>query len=188
MELRLLAREGNKDIIREDCSYISHKSRQAFEKIKEKEKKKRQCEIEGGLYDVWEVESYTAVNNKELRLALEELNSAEKTFLFSVIPYIGYEDGLVKKRNGDNINNKDLIEITGLSKPTLIKTIKSLIDKKILYKHEVGRQNQYFINPWIFGRGKRIKIDLKRMFKDYKIKSKDNVRWSDLDGERIREN
>lgn len=185
IEYRILAREGNKDIVKEDCSYIKHTSREAFGKIKEKERVKRQLELDGGLYDVWEVENYTVTNNIELRLILEELDSSERTFLFSIMSFIGYEEGILKKRNGEIISSKDLLEISNLSKPTLNKVIKRLEMKKILYKkEEKGKQNQYFINPWIFSRGKRIKTELKDMFKDYKIRSRKNVKWSDLDGKR----
>jgi hypothetical protein len=73
-----------------------------------------------------------------------------------------------------------LIEITGMSRSTLYHTIDLLHKKDIVYKGKNSRNRQFYINPWLYCKGNRINKVLRDMFKNYKIRSRDNVLWKDL--------
>ena len=93
-----------------------------------------------------------------------KLDTFEKAFLLSIIPYIGYEDCCLKyPNNGILIKFDSLIKISGISKGKLSKVINSLIEKNILYKENAIK---YFVNPYLFYKGHQIEINTKRYFKE----------------------
>ncbi len=101
---------------------------------------------------------------------LNELDIYEKSFLYSIAAYVGYEDGCLKYDNGKEINFESLIEITQISRRKLKDVINQLVNKKVLYKKKKGRNIQYFVNPWLISKGNRISKKLRTMFKEYNIK------------------
>ena len=118
-------------------------------------------------------------NIAEIRAIMKELDTYEKAFLYSIAPFISYEDCCLKYDNGKELNFNTLSEISGISKGKLSETIKKLIDKDILYKGKNSKNTQYFVNPWLFCKGNRINKVLKTMFKNYKIRTL-GVRWREL--------
>lgn len=145
--------------------------------IKKNEKNDNNEEIE---FIYWNTKSFYKVNVAELRLWLDDLSQAEKAFLFSIAPYISFDDCHLQYGNGVDIGTEDLIKITQMSRGLVYKTISSLIEKDILYKGKNSKNRQYFVNPWLFCKGNRINKVLKTMFKNYKIRSKGNIEWKDL--------
>ena len=127
----------------------------------------------------WNSGSFYKGNIEEIRAVMPELDTYEKAFLYSVAPFIGYEDCCIKYDNGRELSFQTLSEISGISTGKLSKVIKSLIDKDILYKGKNSKNTQYFVNPWLFYKGNVINKTLKTMFKNYKIRTL-GVRWREL--------
>lgn len=141
----------------------------SFSRIKEKKKQ----------YEDWQINTFIKGNIEELRKVMKELDVYEKAFLYSIIPYISYEDCCLKYDNGKEIGFDTLVEITGISKGKLSSVIASLVEKDILYKGKNSRNVQYFVNPWLFCKGNRINKVLKTMFKNYEIRTL-GVKWREL--------
>jgi hypothetical protein len=133
----------------------------------------------------WNLENFFKANIAEMRLWMDDLSQAEKAFLFSVAPYISFEDCHIRYGNGVNVGSEDLIKITGLSRGLAYQTIESLIQKDILYKGKNSRDRQFFVNPWLFCKGNRINKVLKTMFQNYKIRVLGGKKWKDVKGDDI---
>ncbi len=126
------------------------------------------------------MESFYKGNIDELRKNMSNLDVYEKAFLFSIVPYIGYEDCCLKYDNGRELKFESLLEITGISRAKLQSVVNSLIEKDIIYKGKNSNAIQYFVNPWLFCKGNRINKVLRTMFKNYKIQVFDGTKWKDL--------
>lgn len=125
--------------------------------------------------------NFSKINMDELQLILPELEIGEKAVLFTLFGYVRYETGLIQYRNGRDITFNDVVKLCGMTEKTLHKIINSLIEKDLLYKGKNSRNVQFFINPWIISRGNTISKVLKDMFKNYKIRSKNNRMWKNLE-------
>ena len=144
---------------------------EAYERIKE----------EGKKYQEWNImEHFYKGNIDEIRKTMQNLNVYEKAFLYSIVPYISYEDCCLKYDNGNELKFETLFDISGISKGKLSAVINSLVEKDIVYKGKNSNTTQYFVNPWLFCKGSRINKVLKTMFKNYEIQTKDGVKWKDL--------
>ncbi len=144
---------------------------EAYERIKE----------EGKKYQEWNImEHFYKGNIDEIRKTMQNLNVYEKAFLYSIVPYISYEDCCLKYDNGNELKFETLVDISGISKGKLSAVINSLVEKDIVYKGKNSNTTQYFVNPWLFCKGSRINKVLKTMFKNYEIQTKDGVKWKDL--------
>ena len=111
---------------------------------------------------------------------MQNLDVYEKAFLFSIVPYIGYENCCLQHSNGNELKFDALVEISQISKGKLSSVINGLIEKDILYKGKNSNMTQYFVNPWLFCKGNRINRVLRTMFKNYKIQTKNGIKWKDL--------
>lgn len=131
-------------------------------------------------YMSWDLKHYSKVNTDELRLLLPELSKNERIVLFSLLPYAGYDDCLLKHMNGKELNIEGIAKISSLSVSTVEKVVESLRHKDILYKGKNSRNVQYFINPWICSRGSKLSKVLKRMFQNYEVQSFGGIKWKDL--------
>jgi hypothetical protein len=128
----------------------------------------------------WKIEHFFKGHIGEINKWLNELSIHEKAFLFSIVPYISYEDCHLQYSNGKDIGTEDLIKITKMARRTIFEVINSLVAKDILYKGKNSKNRQYFINPWLFCKGNRINKVLKTMFKNYRIRVLNNIKWGDL--------
>ena len=127
----------------------------------------------------WIIDYFYKGNIAEIRAIMKELVTYVKAFLYSIAPFVSYEDCCLKYDNGKELSFDTLSEISGISKGKLSETIKKLIDKDILYKGKNSKNTQYFVNPWLFCKGNRINKVLKTMFKNYKIRTL-GIRWREL--------
>lgn len=127
----------------------------------------------------WKIEHFYKGHIKEIEKWMKDLSIVEKAFLFSIVPYISYNDCHLAYGNGVDIGTEDLVEITGLSRGAVYEAINSLVKKDILYKGRNSKNRQYFVNPWLFAKGSRINKVLKTMFKNYRIRVLGGVRWKD---------
>ena len=130
--------------------------------------------------DEWKLKNFYKGNSDELNLLIPELSDRENLFLLRMAQYVGYEDNCLKFGNGQELQIDNFIKITGFGRSTVFKVLNRLEKKDIIYKGSNSKGTQYFINPWLFCKGNRINKVLKTMFKNYRIRSKDNVRWKDL--------
>jgi len=130
--------------------------------------------------EIWSIEHFYKGNMDEVRKQLESLSVYEKAFLFCIVSYVGYEDCCIKFDNGNCIGFDDLVKLCRMGRTKTLNTINELIKKDIIYKGKNSKGLQYFINPWLFCRGKRIDVVLKTMFKNYRIKVRNGMKWSDL--------
>lgn len=127
------------------------------------------------------MEHFYMGNIEEISKLMKNLDIYEKAFLFSIAPYVGYEDCCLKHpSNGVELKFDKLVEISGISRSKLSAVIGGLIDKDILFKGKNSNTIQYFVNPWLFCKGNRINKVLKTMFKNYQIQIFDGTKWKDL--------
>lgn len=131
-------------------------------------------------YEKWDLDNFYRANISELSLLMKELSQTEKAFLFSISPYVSFEDSHLQYGNGVDIGTEELVKITGMSRATVYRTVEDLVAKDVLYKGKNSRSRQYFVNPWLFSKGNRINKVLKTMFKNYKIRMLDNTKWKNL--------
>lgn len=133
----------------------------------------------------WRIENFYKGNVDEIVEWIQDLTMAERAFLFSIAPYISYEDCHLQYRNKRDIDIKDMVKVTGLSKNTVYTVTKSLLSKDILYQGENSSNiRQWFVNPWLFCRGQRVNKVLKTMFKNYKIRVMGGKKWADVEKEK----
>lgn len=105
-------------------------------------------------------------NINKLKKNMTNLDIYERAFLFSIVPYIGYEDCCLKYDNGKEIGFTNLIEISKISKRKVQDIIGSLVEKNILYKEKDGKTIRYFVNPYLFCKGSRIQSRLCSIFEN----------------------
>lgn len=132
------------------------------------------------IYNKWDLDNYYRANVSELTLLLKELSQAEKAFLFSISPYISYEDCRLIFHNGVDIGTEDFMKITNMSRSTVYNIVNSLASKDIIYRGRNSKTRQYFVNPWIFSKGNKINKVLKAMFGNYEIRMLGNRKWKNL--------
>jgi hypothetical protein len=137
-------------------------------------------ELESERYEVWNIQCFYKGNINEIKAQMESLDLNERAFLFSVIPYIGYDDCCLKWSNNKCIGLEGLGSITNLGKK-LTSVISGLRRKDIIYEGHNSKEVQYFMNPWLFYRGTKIEKVLKTMFRNYKVKICGDKKWGTME-------
>ena len=127
----------------------------------------------------WKIEHFYKGNLEEIKRWMKDLSPNEKAILFTISPYVGYEDCCLKHQNGNMVTFEHIVELSCLGRGTASEVINSLITKDILYKGKNGKERQYFVNPWLFCKGNRVNRVLKTMFRNYRIRVV-NRQWKDL--------
>lgn len=128
----------------------------------------------------WRIEHFYKGNLDEIRKWMKELTPNEKAVLFTISPYVGYEDCCLKHDNGRMLAFDDIVELSCLSRGAVSQVLNSLIDKDIIYKGKNAREKQYFVNPWLFCKGNRINKVLQTMFRNYRIRVCNGMKWKDI--------
>lgn len=131
--------------------------------------------------DKWVLSDFCKISAQEQKAWNRDLSYDEKAFLFSVQPYLSFDNDLCDEK-GNQLGTEDVIYLSGLSRNTVYRIIHSLTQKFIVYQGKNGRGRQYIINPWIMCKGVYVKIDYKALFRDYRIRMLGNKRWGDLEG------
>lgn len=109
---------------------------------------------------------------KELEMLFDNeiINFQELGFMvFLALKFTQYEDNTLRNPDGSNCTQKDIIKISGMTKPTISRLLKGLIDKKLIFekKHDtIKNGKRYMITPYIFYKGKMMDSKLKSKFKD----------------------
>ena len=128
----------------------------------------------------WKLDNFFKGHAGEINKWLKELSVNEKALLFSVVPYVSFEDCHLQYSNGNDIGTEELVKITNMPRRTVYETLDSLIKKDILYRGKNSKNRQFFVNPWLFCKGNRINRVLKTMFKNYRIRVMGKKKWGDM--------
>jgi len=128
----------------------------------------------------WKIEHFYKGNLSEINQWMMDLSPNEKAVLFTVSPYVWYEDCCLKRSNGDMLTFDNIVELSGLSRGAVSQTLNSLIKKDILCRNMNSKERQYFMNPWLFCKGNRINKVLQTMFRNYGIRVYGGIKWKDL--------
>lgn len=108
------------------------------------------------------VKTYT----KPLTQLARQLSGAEMNMVYYLLPYISYESGALKHQNGKLLTRAFIALEMGQSERTVDRILQSLKSKKVISHNYVGKEVQYFVNPWLFMKGQRINKTLYEMFKN----------------------
>lgn len=125
-------------------------------------------------------EHYLRMNVLEFALTANTMSESEIGFLVSLLPYMSYVNCLLCYKNGNELTADDMAEIVGASRPTVFNRLESLRKKDIIYRGKHSRGYQYFVNPWLFSKGSKFNSTLRTMFRNYRVKTRGNKKWSDL--------
>jgi hypothetical protein len=128
----------------------------------------------------WKINHYYRGNLPEIRKWMKGLSPQEKALLFTVSPYVGYTDCCLKHDNGNMFRFRDMVELSCLARSSAAVALRGLIDKDILYRGKNSKEIQYFMNPWLFSKGHTINKILQTMFRNYRIKVCQNIKWGNL--------
>lgn len=128
----------------------------------------------------WKIEHFYKGNLREIAKWMKDLSTNERAMLFTLTPYMGFDDCCLKKENGEMVTFDFIASISDMGRATVSRTINLLIKKDILYRGKNSKERQYFINPWLFCKGNRINNILQTMFRNYKIRVCQNIKWGNL--------
>lgn len=99
----------------------------------------------------------------------ENMTANEYKVCLRLLEYIEYESGILKYPNtGKPLSLADIGKITGMSKSTTIRIMKTLAGKRIYGVHKTGKENCYTVNPFIFMKGKYVNKTLYDFYKNSK--------------------
>jgi len=90
---------------------------------------------------------------------------------FLAVNFTNYEDNTLRNEDGEYCTQKDIIEKSGATKPTVSRIMRRLIDKKLLLekKHpRIKNAKRYLITPYLLYRGKMMSRELKEKFDEVK--------------------
>ena len=172
-------------IIDGEAVYLTIRTEKQIEALKAKKQKEtelnlKQQQEDEEKYEIIPMKIFYMGNIEEIKLIMKELDVYERAFLFSVAPYMGYDDCCIKYPNGKELKVEQIAEISGMSIRKAQDVIQSLIGKDILCKNKNSKNIQYFVNPLIFCKKRRANKVLRTMFKNYEIRTMNNVKWKDL--------
>lgn len=95
---------------------------------------------------------------------LYDLKRSEVLFLYSLAPYLLWEENLLVDKEGIPLNQKRLCSELELDRKTIYKQVKSLEQKKCLIRIWDGRDVFYLVNPWLMFKGKKINKSIPTLF------------------------
>lgn len=92
--------------------------------------------------------------------------------LTKMLEYLQYQTGKLVYRNGVTINRKNLARACGVTKGTITRQIKGLIEEDVIKIVKNGRDSIFYVNPYIAHIGKKVNYSLYVLFKDTIYKKK----------------
>lgn len=123
--------------------------------------------VEGDNRLTWKPEKYF---NKSYKSYINEIKSeygltmTEIGIIYTLSYYIGYEDNLLSKSNGDPLFKKDLVDILQIGHNAVDKYMNLLISKGVFAKVKIKRSVNYYLDPRISYQGNRIDKTLLNLF------------------------
>ena len=110
---------------------------------------------------------------KEVRLDFAKINyKAGMEFykrcpqILMILPYINYEDNILKYSNGALVTANNFAKHTGYNKDYIVQVFKKLKDNKILEMAKVDGRYVYAVNPYVVMKGKKMIVSTLDKFKD----------------------
>lgn len=73
-----------------------------------------------------------------------------------ILPYINYEDNVLKYSNGTLVTASNFAKHTGYNKDYIVTVFKKLRDNKIIEMTKIDKKYVYAVNPYIVMRGKKM--------------------------------
>lgn len=107
---------------------------------------------------------------RQQKRVYDKLTLEERGFLFSLLPYLQWETNIVVgdgeiAEKGVPLAFTYIDAIVGISKPTRIKIVRSLIDKKVLgFLTVSGKKVAIVVNPSYVIRGRKMNDTIKKAF------------------------
>ena len=111
---------------------------------------------------------------KEIKILFDKkvISFQELGFLtFLGIYFTTFEDNSLRNEDGTKCTQTDIVKLCGMSKGTVSKIMKKLIDKKLIFerKHkEVLNAKEYYISPYILYRGVKMDNKIKNKLNEIK--------------------
>jgi hypothetical protein len=141
--------------------------------IKDCEFEKQEKEADSGNFPWREKDEFVKVFPKEIAEIAPVLSGTEIVIVMLLMSCMSYSDGLLRKGGkGKPITMEYIEKLTGYSHKTVIKSMANLVRNRVYFYGRTGRKEtdpyQFYVNPYIFFKGKYINPTLVSMFKDYK--------------------
>lgn len=99
------------------------------------------------------------------KLARLKLSPAEYKMILLFFTLVSYGSGLIMHGNYKEVTNEWIENELELTRNTVYKSIKKLLNYRIIYKGFSGKEIQYYFNPYIYQKGRYINKTLYEMFK-----------------------
>lgn len=110
---------------------------------------------------------------KEVRLDFAKINfKAGMEFykkcpqVLMILPYINYEDNILKYSNGTLVSASNFAKHTGYNKDYIVQVFKKLRDNRIIEMTKIDGRYVYAVNPYVIMRGKKMIVSTLDKFKD----------------------
>lgn len=116
--------------------------------------------------DVTGESPFVKMYTKPMAKLARSLSGPEMNMVYYLLPYINYESGALKHPNGKLLNRQFIAMEMGQSERTVDRLLQALKSKKVISHNYVGKDVQYFVNPWLFMKGQRINKTLYEMFQN----------------------
>lgn len=107
-------------------------------------------------YKVWEC--------AKVELDDELLTGSQWRLLNMMGHYIQYQTCLLTFSNGVPLTLEHISQIMNMPERTTFRAIEGLVKKKIIGKFKIGHEIKYYMNPFIYMKGKRVNKTLISMF------------------------
>lgn len=115
---------------------------------------------------------FIKIYEKEIEMLFDNgvINFNEMGFMvFLSLKFTTYEDNTLRNEDGSYCTQKNIIEISKMTKPTVSRLMKGLIQKKLIFekKHDtIVNAKRYMISPYIFYKGKMMDNKLKEKLRE----------------------
>lgn len=97
----------------------------------------------------------------------EVLSGTEVQFVYYLLQFLEFESGVLSHpTNGKHLSREYISLDTGMGLSTVDRLLGKLKEEKVISHNHLGREVKYFMNPFIFMRGRRINKTLHEMFKN----------------------
>ena len=122
---------------------------------------------------------YSTSNSKEMKELIIRgmITSDERSVLMTLSHFLGAYSHAVLNIQGKAASLKEIASMMGWSHQKMHTVMQSMIDKGFIGRSKTGRQNVYFVNPWLCLRGTKINATLFQMFGSYHVMSKGGKTW-----------
>ena len=173
--VKALVYKDNNEFIREVPSDAKVVTSKQSEHVKNKYAAKQRYieeQEKGHTLLTWKYDDFVKVNTSEYRELVNCLTMSELGFFSAISTYVNYRHGCLVHSNGKNVTAENMEKMTGQSRTTVARMIKSLMSKNVMAVLNSADGTQYYINPFIYAKGDNINATLSKMFGGYSIKSK----------------